>query len=63
MERESMYRVPNLQSFKLNCVKDAALIQKLADCAEEQIRNFETMFPWQNAQCETSDHIYIYSHL
>ena len=61
MNRVSMYSVPNLQSFKLNCMTDAALIQKLADCAEEQIGNFETMFPWQNAHCETSDYVYIFT--
>ena len=58
-----MYRVGQLYPFKLNCIKDAKLIDKLAMCARQQKANFETMYPWENAECGDSDNIYIFTSL
>jgi hypothetical protein len=31
-----------------NCKTDAKIIAAYARCADEQISNFETVFPWMN---------------
>lgn len=55
---KSFFNLRELDMKIFNCKTDAKAIAAYAKCADEQIDNFEKLFPWKNDGCD-SETIYI----